>query len=190
MKMSMNLSKIKFELSMIICVFILFSSTLSLESDSLRSLTENGYLDYFALRFVHSGLCLDAEKNATHHGGKIIQYNCHQWDNQLLHFSLQKDGFFIIEFKHSGKVLEVKDGSHNNGEIIHQADKNYGDSQKWHIDIRDVASDHGWTAHIRLKNKRSNKCLEIRGASTNVGQEVIQWDCNEGNNQRFTFFWR
>lgn len=45
-------------------------------------------------------------------------------------------------------------------------------------------------ARIRLRNKHSDKCLDVPGGTSWHGSNLIQYDCHSGDNQYFNFEYR
>ena len=41
------------------------------------------------------------------------------------------------------------------------------------------------SGYFNIVNRNSGKCLDVNGASTADGANIIQWTCNGGNNQQW-----
>jgi len=75
----------------------------------------------------------------------------------------------------SGKCLDVPNRS-SGGVNIDQWECVGGDNQKWQL----IPQGNNY---FILKAKHSDKCLDVRNASTQPGGNVMQWDCHGGDNQ-------
>ena len=60
-------------------------------------------------------------------------------------------------------------------------DCNGGAAQAWTATLVS-----GTTDTFNFKNKASNRCLDVQGASTGDGARLQIYDCNGGNNQKFS----
>src|SRR5581483_6826620 len=58
---------------------------------------------------------------------------------------------------------------------------NGGANQQWRNETKYTNTDF-WTF-----NGASNKCLTVRNASTTQGEKILQYTCNSGTNERWTY---
>jgi hypothetical protein len=70
---------------------------------------------YVALRFEHSGMCVDIGGSSQNNGAAAIQYPCAYTDNQLVQLLNNGPGKHYFKFKHSGKCLDVTGSSTADG---------------------------------------------------------------------------
>ena len=55
----------------------------------------------------HSGGCVDVSGESLDDGASIIQWQCHNGDNQQWRLEVVADGYSRIVSRHSGKCLDV-----------------------------------------------------------------------------------
>ncbi len=125
-----------------------------------------------------SGKCLDVAHASKANGAPVIQYTCHDSDNQQwIGVSAGGPNTFYIKAKHSGKCLDVAHASKANGAQVIQYTCHEGVNQQWKS-VED--KDH---KGFYLVAKHSGKCLDVAHASTANGARVIQYTCHHGLNQ-------
>ena len=75
--------------------------------------------------------------------------------------------------------MELENGSLQNGAKIQQWVCDYSDrNQRWKFQAKG-------DGYYEIRSAVSNKCVDIAGKQTNNGAAVVQWNCFNGNNQRF-----
>ena len=82
------------------------------------------------------------------------------------------DGVYTITAKHSGLVL----GS--NGSAVQQQQYTGSPDQLWRI--QNIGA-----SHFRITSMESGKVMDISGASREVGAKLLQYDWNDGYNQKW-----
>jgi hypothetical protein len=55
---------------------------------------------------------------------------------------------------------------------------NGGTNQQWRL--QDAGS-----GYVNLIARHSSKCLDVNGAATTDGAQLVQWTCNGGTNQQW-----
>jgi hypothetical protein len=89
---------------------------------------------YVALRFEHSGLCVDISGSSQNDGAAAIQYPCTYADNQLVQLLNNGAGYHYFKFKHSGKCLDVTGADPADGARFVQYTCNGQTNQTFHFD--------------------------------------------------------
>jgi hypothetical protein len=89
---------------------------------------------YVALKFEHSGLCVDISGNSQSDGAAAIQYPCNYADNQLVQLLNNGAGKHYFKFKHSGKCLDVSGAGTADGVQFVQYTCNGQTNQTFHFD--------------------------------------------------------
>jgi hypothetical protein len=89
---------------------------------------------YVALKFEHSGMCLDVSGASTANSAAAIQYPCSYADNQLVQLLNNATGGHSFKFKHSGKCLDVTGASTADGARFVQYTCNGQANQAFHFD--------------------------------------------------------
>jgi hypothetical protein len=149
--------------------------------------TAFGNIDPSALYHIiakHSGKCLDVSGGATAlaNGVRVIQWDCHDEDNQAWTFTPVEGGYYKIIAKHSGKSLDVFGGitSRGNGAVVEQWDYNGAANQMWIL--IPLGGDY-----YQICAKHSGKSLDINGGprATGNGAGAQQWTYWGGDNQMF-----
>jgi hypothetical protein len=123
----------------------------------------------------HSNRCLDVYDNTQENGGMIIQWDCHNGNNQAWNLVPAGGDYYKLMVNHSGKCLDVFGASPDNGAYLVQWDCHGGDNQ--------LFKKEAMGAYYRLRAKHSNRCVDVYGAQTDNGVRLIQWDCHDGANQ-------
>ncbi|ABC31145.1 protein containing QXW lectin repeats [Hahella chejuensis KCTC 2396] len=132
----------------------------------------------YMLQAKHSGKCADVYGGKQEAGTPVIQWSCHQGNNQRWNFTHIKDGYYEIKATHSGKCLDVSNASRSNGATVQQWSCHGGAAQQW------KAVDNGDGA-FRLVSGVSGKVLDVKEISTASGMAIHQWDWVGGDNQRW-----
>jgi hypothetical protein len=140
---------------------------------------------------AHSGKCIDLAAGSTADGGSVIQFTCHDRDNQRWHITRVVGSNAVkIRSALTNRCLDIAEKSTRNGAAVHQWDCQDGlrntdtseGSQLWNVKTEDNA--RGWT-YYRFSNVKSGKCLDVPGGSTADGVVLIQYDCNGKQNQQW-----
>jgi Ricin-type beta-trefoil lectin domain-like len=121
------------------------------------------------------GRCLDVSGGYTWSGADVIQWDCHDGENQQWLFTRVAEGFYKITARHSGKVLDVFGGiiSQGDGVVVQQRDYNGADNQIW--SVRPVAD-----GSYVISAKHSGKSLSVVAGN---GTQAKQFGFSPGTNQ-------
>jgi N-acetylmuramoyl-L-alanine amidase len=130
---------------------------------------------YNRLVAKHSGRCMDVYGASRDNGAAIIQWDCHNGDNQAWSLVPAGNDYYKLIAKHSGKCLDVYGASRDNGARLIQWDCHGGDNQLFRREQ--------FGSYYRLRAKHSNRCVDVYGAQRDNGVQLIQWDCHGGDNQ-------
>lgn len=139
---------------------------------------------FYRITAAHSGKCLDVSggADATGNGVPVIQWDCHDGDNQKWRFVAVGNDYYQIIAKHSGKALDVYGGviSTGDGVPVQQRDSNSSPNQLWRLS----RENNGLYAIIA---QHSGKALEIGGGvgATGNGAPAQQWKDVGAANQRW-----
>jgi endoglucanase Acf2 len=132
----------------------------------------------YQIKSKKSGLCLDVLGGFTAQATRIIQWQCHDGNNQRWAVSATGDGQYKLLAMHSGLAMDVDSASARNGAAVQQWLDNGTQAQRFKIE--DLGN-----REFRLINGASGKSLNIEEASTEAGARLQQWDWNGGDHQRF-----
>jgi len=137
---------------------------------------------YYHIMPQHSGKCLDVSggTGATGNGAPVIQWDCHDGDNQKWRL-VPVGNYYKIIAKHSSKALDVFGGiiSTGNGVPVQQRDYNGLANQLWKL-TRDGRL-------YTITAQHSGKVLEIGGPDpTQNGAPAQQGRDVNGDHQRWT----
>jgi hypothetical protein len=130
-----------------------------------------------AFRSVHSGMCLDI-RAAGGDGAALQQYPCHDLENQSFFLNWAGDADYQLRPGHMGNVrLGIAGDSTADGAGAQLINGDYAS------EIFQFVPEANGTYSI--VNKHSGKCLDVPGWSTTAGQQIEQWWCSAGTNQRW-----
>lgn len=141
----------------------------------------------FVLRASHSGKVLNVPEASMADGARITQWPLVAGaGNEQWRFVSTGDGYFNIIVKHSGKVLGVAAGSLADGAPIVQWRSDGTDNQQWTFQetAAPVACIPG--KYYRVANKGSGKVLGVAAGSVEDGAQIVQWDSDGTNNQKWS----
>jgi hypothetical protein len=103
----------------------------------------------------------------------------------------QENGDVVNFVSSKGYCLDVQGASTTNGARVILWPCHTGDNQRWYLEEVPQGSFVDGI-YFLVRSVHSGKCLDVRGASTQDGADVIQWDCHYGPNQLWQFrklFW-
>jgi hypothetical protein len=128
------------------------------------------------------GLCLDVFGNTTAAGAAIDQWTCNGQANQQFQFVPVSGGRGELQAGNSGDDVAVANSSTTAGtaDIIQQVPNGVSNSLWLPVQQSDGS--------FAFQNQNSGLCLDVTGASSNLGQQLDQWPCKNapGTNQDFT----
>ncbi|SDI73177.1 Ricin-type beta-trefoil lectin domain-like [Actinokineospora alba] len=97
--------------------------------------------------------------------------------------SVPNTPYYTIAATHSRMCLDVRWGNWNNGTEVWQWPCHGGDPQLWKPET--FAVDQFGYSTFRLRNKGSQRCLEVPGGVAPQGAVLRIWDCHGGRNQEW-----
>jgi hypothetical protein len=128
---------------------------------------------------VNSGLVLDVKDSSLANDGPVIQWPAHGVppSNQLWAMAptvFQNHEPTAVTNRESKKVLDVKDASHENGAPVVQYEQHLANpaNQLWRFE--EISFGDGESGYL-IRNENSGLVLDVKGASTENGAELIQW---------------
>ncbi|SER40015.1 RICIN domain-containing protein [Natrinema salaciae] len=127
---------------------------------------------------VHSGKALDLAAKSTENGANVQQYSWNGGDNQRWRFEHLSGNVYRIVNVHSGKVLDIEGTGNGNGTSCIQYGWANVDWQRW-----EVTQDSN--GQYSITNVHTGKVVDVEGKSTDDGADVLTWEDNGGDNQRF-----
>jgi hypothetical protein len=140
---------------------------------------------FYQIKAQHSAKCLDVSggTDATGNGVQVLQWVCHDGDNQKWQLVPIGNDFYKILAKHSGKALDVFGGviSTGDGVTVQQREYNSLANQLWKL------SRDNRTGLYTIIAQHSGKVLEIGGGpdATRDGAPAQQWADVRATNQRW-----
>ncbi len=137
--------------------------------------------DFIAsLQSVHSGKCLDVSGSSQANNATIIQYSCHDGDNQKMRFEqFPGTDTYLLRFQHSQMCAEIPNNNGNNGTDIRQAHCHANKNQRWRI--ADIGGGENTLTLVQ-----SGKLLDIESGSTADLAKIQQWQNLNQTRQRWT----
>ncbi|WP_179957574.1 basic secretory protein-like protein [Exilibacterium tricleocarpae] len=134
----------------------------------------------FALQALHSGKCLDVADRSPSRGGNIVQWDCNQGENQQWELRDRGNNQIDLQARHSSQCLAVRPGSgdRSDGQNIEQQSCDGSTGRRFGI------IDYGNNI-VALQNVGSGKCVDVEGARTGDGANILQWGCHGNSNQKF-----
>lgn len=142
---------------------------------------------YYQIKSVNSQRCLDVTGASNEDGVKVIQWACSNDDNQSWRLTPIGNGAYQVESKHSSnpkKCLDVNGASKKEGANVIQYRCNGGGNQKWLIiPYRYKDSNGNITNGNTFVAQHSQKCMDVSGAASHSGADIIQYTCKGSANQ-------
>jgi hypothetical protein len=124
----------------------------------------------FALKGLHSGLCLDVWGARRDAGTPVALYPCHDGWNQQ--FTRDSSSRIVV---YGDMCLDAAGGDGRNGDQLIIFPCHGGANQRWRI----LPS-----GEIKGMN---NRCLDVDGRISAAGSKVQLWDCNDQSHQRWLY---
>ena len=145
--------------------------------------TEDGY---YKIKAKHSNKVLTVESNTPEEGSKIEQQEDNNLDTQKWIIKKQSEGVYSIISKCENLYIDLGDNNVKNGQDLQLKYKTGSSAQKFILvnetPKNNIEQIEDGIYQITLK---SNKVLDIEGASyNNVGNALI-WQNNKAQNQKF-----
>ncbi|MBI1891979.1 MAG: RICIN domain-containing protein, partial [Burkholderiales bacterium] len=140
--------------------------------------TAHAQTAYSTVVNVNSGKCADVEAGGWNTGDRIIQYACHNLDNQQWTLT-PYNGSYQLVGKRLGQCMTVSGDSSQPGAVMVQYPCGGYLNQLW--DLR--ANGNGW----QLLAKQTGMCLAVQNASLQDVMPLIQQACQGGASELWTF---
>jgi len=135
--------------------------------------------DWHSIVNKTSGKCVDAKAAGTTNGTVIQQYACNATNAQQYQLATTSGGYVRINNKaNSAQVLDVTNVSTADNAKIQTWAYGGGANQQWQ------PVDEGG-GYYHFVNRNSGKCLDVPGASTADGVQLVQYTCNGTGAQSF-----
>ncbi|MCX4909094.1 RICIN domain-containing protein [Streptomyces sp. NBC_00878] len=133
-----------------------------------------------------SDLCIHPTNYSSASGVVVEQTLCESRVDRDWNFQTINAGYYRISYRNGGKCLAVSGSSTaNSAKIVTQACGNPTLNDNW-LPIRNFSA--GDLDYYLLYNRHSGKCLNVKGNSTAIGGDLIQYTCNTAaNNESFTW---
>ncbi|KDN87961.1 RICIN domain-containing protein [Kitasatospora cheerisanensis] len=132
------------------------------------------------LRSNATNQCLANDGGGSGNGTLAIQWSCNGNNDQLWTFENTGGGAYEI-VNNWGKCLEAPGWTTTAGAQLGQWDCLGNANQVWYIDNYMTAD--AWK--MRFRNKNSNLCVSVQGGSSANRTPIIQWYCNDADDQRW-----
>ncbi len=154
---------------------------------------DNGF---YKITSMFSGMSLDVYNAGNSEGNHVIQWPYHGGANQQWYLIENPDDgtiTFISRLSLENEndyVLDVYNGGKTAGVNVIQWSYHGGDNQKWYIDkvtkeFPEPSKDYTGTYNIR--SQKSQLLMDVYNEGKDKGTNVIQWEANNGLNQRWNF---
>lgn len=143
----------------------------------------------YSIKGQGSNKCIMSVPTTGHSNGARQQmYTCmpadyydHQW-----WFDDTDSGYYNIRNQSTNGCMTVLNNSTAQNQPIISYDCNRGDNAEWRTERLNPGSTG--THWYRLVSRRSGKCLTVKNASTANNVELLQYTCNGGSNQAWTWY--
>lgn len=131
----------------------------------------------------HSNKCVDVSGVSVKNGAAVHQWKCLQTDNQSWDSVASRSNpeQFMIRARHSGKCLDVEEIRNDNGTPVIQWECKGTANQYWKL------GKMGDSYQLISGLSRSNRCLDVNGASVEDGAKMQIRDCG-GASQKNQLF--
>jgi len=122
-----------------------------------------------------SGLVVEVPGSGTSNGTVLHQNTLtnglnQKWDVYPLTNNFGGDiSYFSITAAHDGVTMDLNNFSYANGGIIQQWNGGTNVVEQWYFQY----VTNGW---FKLRSRWSNKVMDVSGASTSTGAQIVQWD--------------
>jgi len=123
-----------------------------------------------------NGLCVDDSGNRQVDGNPVVQWTCHNQENQQWQFVATGGGYYgVISRRAPWQTLDVTGGAGATGDGAKIQLWGWGPpggaNQQW----KPVSLGGG---RYKLIARHSGKCLDVPGQTTELGVQLQQWTCN------------
>lgn len=134
--------------------------------------------------------CADVAWASMANEARTILFDCYSHPNQewapIWVEGTNPEGTVMFVNNNSGKCLDLWNNSPVDGAPIIQWNCHNGWNQQW-----EVVLPSGWTSGqpIQFRNRRTGKCLDVNYARTANNTELLQWQCHQNDNQKWTMYY-
>ena len=135
--------------------------------------------EYFQIMAMHSQKCAQVDGASQDDNASISQWDCVNQPNVYWRRQALYAGFFLLIAQHSGKCM-VQNNQWNNQNVPTPEDNGLGISQypcNQNDDFWLWKQQPAGAGSYYIVNKRTNKCIQVDGASQDNGASISQWDC-------------
>lgn len=143
-------------------------------TEALDAFIKRGQANAIASRI--SNRCIDAAGASP--GNDVIQWDCHQNDNQLWILTELDNGYAQIQSKQTQMCIDIEGARNTNGT----------NALQWHCTTaynQQFLKEPMETGFYRLKSRASGKCLDVTSHGANNGDSLVLWTCNNDWNQQW-----
>jgi hypothetical protein len=123
------------------------------------------------IRSALNNLCVNIRGGSTASGATVVQWTCGNATNEQFTVNTA-GGYTQFVAKNSGLCLAQGDTSTSGGPVV-QIGCTGGTTTQWTV------------TGTTLRNRATNTCLDVPGASGALDTALITWPCNGGNNQNW-----
>lgn len=132
--------------------------------------------------------CLEVQGGSTANSAQVQLWTCSysEGDHRFWYMEQVTPIYWHIWNYKSGKCMNVKGASMSNRAKVIQypcGGINTHNDQ-WYLDLYD----DGTPDLYQIRNRKSGKCLNVEGATTVNGADLIQYTCNGSWNSLFTWW--
>jgi hypothetical protein len=163
-------------LCQVVVVVLLLSGAVAL-SQSPAFAESVGPLEIYGLA---SNKCIDDPENSMSNNQVMDIYTCLETTNEQFYIEGVPDNHVWIVNVKSGKCLTVQNALMTNNAPIIQYTCTYGGNEEW---------DRSWVyvqkygLVFTIVNAKSGRCITIQNLGTTNNSKLLQFDCNQGENQ-------
>lgn len=137
--------------------------------------------EYYHLRVLHSGKCLNLAWGYMYDGAPFSQYTCVSWADTEQFQMFYDSGYKRWMVKHSSKYVDVQNSSYDHAAIIVQNGYSSAtQSQLWSPQFSKYVNG---IPYYRLVNARSGHCLNVAYFGMNDDDPVVQASCTDSDNE-------
>lgn len=156
--------------------------------ESLIATTQQAVTTYgvYYVRAKSSQKCISVSGPSTADNTDLVQYSCFNGNNQQWQLFSAGNGYYQLRVPNfSGKCMAVSNstrtapGYANNDPLVQYTCATLDNFLFSLVDTGD--------GHYYIKAKHTGKCVSVSGPSTADNQLMVQFDCFNGDNQKFFF---
>jgi hypothetical protein len=139
---------------------------------------------------AYSGLCLRPTGGGTANSVIIEQAQCSRsvpLEQRAWYFVDAPNGYYRLRNMKSGKCMNVQGASmSNSAKVIQYTCSSTATNDQWQLFY---SGSQDGRDYYKLRNRKSLKCMNVQGASTVIGADIIQYTCGSTRfNDVFTWY--